>query len=171
MSDELVGQQAAVVHRRIDSPVAAVWSVLADGWMYATWVVGTSRVRDVDAHWPALGAKIHHSFGLWPVVINDTSEVLSCEPERELTLKARGWPVGEAHVTITVESTGTGETSVSIREDVVAGPALVVPRPLRQFAIAARNTEALRRLGYLAVGRAHDAMPGGPQRVAVPPVD
>ena len=156
MSDELVGQQTAVVHRRIEAPVSAVWSVLADGWMYATWVVGTSRVRDVDTHWPAVGAKIHHSFGLWPVVIDDTSEVLSCEPERELTLKARGWPVGEAHVTITLAPAGATDTSVSIREDVVAGPALVIPRPVRQFAIGSRNTEALRRLGYLAAGRAVD---------------
>ncbi len=35
------------VARRIEAPPGAVWAVLADGWLYATWVVGASRVRDV----------------------------------------------------------------------------------------------------------------------------
>ena len=36
------------VTRDVDAPGQAVWDVLADGWSYATWVVGASRVRDVD---------------------------------------------------------------------------------------------------------------------------
>ena len=34
--------------RSVDAPAEAVWDVLADGWQYATWVVGASRVRAVD---------------------------------------------------------------------------------------------------------------------------
>jgi hypothetical protein len=30
----------AVITRRVHASTDAVWSVLADGWMYATWVVG-----------------------------------------------------------------------------------------------------------------------------------
>ena len=30
-----------------------VWAVIADGWTYSQWVVGNSRMRAVDADWPA----------------------------------------------------------------------------------------------------------------------
>lgn len=43
------------ISRRVDAPAEAVWSVLADGWSYANWVVGAARVRDVDPGWPAQG--------------------------------------------------------------------------------------------------------------------
>ena len=36
------------VTRTVDAPAEAVWAVLADGWLYASWVVGASRVREVD---------------------------------------------------------------------------------------------------------------------------
>ncbi len=29
--------------------------MLSDGWLYASWVVGASRVRDVDPRWPSPG--------------------------------------------------------------------------------------------------------------------
>ena len=32
-----------------------VFAVLADGWLFPTWVVGASRMRDVDAAWPEVG--------------------------------------------------------------------------------------------------------------------
>src|ERR1700712_4181413 len=54
----------AVITRRVRASTDAVWSVLADGWMYATWVVGASRIRAVEPQWPRQGARIHHSFGV-----------------------------------------------------------------------------------------------------------
>ena len=54
-----------------------VWSVLADGWSYAMWVVGASRIRAVDTNWPAPGSRIHHSVGVWPVVLSDHTESVS----------------------------------------------------------------------------------------------
>lgn len=51
-----------------------VWEVLADGWRYPGWVVGASGMRAVDPEWPAPGARIHHSVGLWPFLI-DHAEV------------------------------------------------------------------------------------------------
>jgi hypothetical protein len=159
------GQTPATVSRRVDASAAAVWSVLADGWLYATWVVGTSRVRAVDANWPALGSKIHHSFGLWPAVIDDTSEVLRAAPEREMLIKARGWPAGEAHVKLMLQPVGDGATVVSVQEDVVAGPAMVMPRPLRQLLVVPRNREALARLAYIAEGRSHP-LAGAPPRAS-----
>jgi hypothetical protein len=131
----------------------AVWSVLADGWMYATWVVGASRIRAVEPQWPRQGARIHHSFGVWPALIDDHTEVLTCDPGRELLLKARGWPAGEAHVRITVTPASTPNISIiSMTEDVTSGPGHLIPRPARQLLITPRNTEALRRLALIAEG-------------------
>jgi hypothetical protein len=41
-----------------------------------------------------------------------------------------------------------------MREDAVAGPARLMPQPVRAELIVRRNTEALRRLVYLAEGGA-----------------
>ena len=144
---------AVRVKRQFQAPVEAVWSVLGDGWAYATWVVGASRVRAVDEGWPDEGRRIHHSFGLWPLLINDTTEVLSARKPTELVLKARGWPLGEAMVLVSLEAESDQTCTVSIAEDAVSGPAKVAPMPLRQALILPRNREALNRLAYLAEGR------------------
>ena len=141
------------VQREVEAPAEAVWTTLADGWLYATWVVGASRVRDVDPGWPSQGSRIHHSSGIWPVLISDTTEVLRVVAPTELVLRARGWPVGVADVIITVEGLTAATCRVSISEDAVRGPAALVPRPVRQLAFGPRNVEVLRRLAYLAEGR------------------
>jgi uncharacterized protein YndB with AHSA1/START domain len=143
----------ATVQRVVDASPQEVWSVLADGWTYASWVVGTSRVRAVDPSWPQTGSNLHHSFGLWPLLINDRTDVLECVPEKELLLKARGWPTGEATVRITITPQAGGQSVVSIREDATSGPAVLIPKAVRQAITVPRNREALRRLGMLAVGR------------------
>ena len=134
-----------------------VWDVLSDGWLYPLWVVGASRIRDVDDGWPAEGTKLHHSFGVWPLVIDDTTEVVEIQPDQRIVLEARGWPVGTARVEITIQPDGNGSL-VSIAEDVSSGPAQLVPQPIRVAAMDVRNKETLRRLAYLAEGRA-DASP------------
>jgi len=140
------------VERHLDATPADVWNVLRDGWLYPSWVVGASRMRDVDDHWPALGSKLHHSVGNWPLLIDDRTEVLDVIPEQRLKLKAHGWPAGAAEVIIELEKEGTG-TKVCITEDAVAGPAKLMPKPLRQLAMIPRNKETLQRLGFLAEGR------------------
>jgi hypothetical protein len=141
------------VSRQLRCSAEDVFAVLADGWVYPVWVVGASRMRAVDDDWPAVGSRLHHSAGAWPLLIDDTSEVLAYEPPKTMVLQARGWPAGEARVEITVEPSATG-CHVSIAEDASSGPALVVPKPVRHAMIAVRNREALRRLAYLAEGRA-----------------
>jgi hypothetical protein len=130
----------------------AVWRVLADGWLYPLWVVGASRVRAVDDTWPDPGSKIQHSVGLWPAVINDETVVLDCLPGSRIDLKAKAWPGGEASVTLLVEPRG-GETRVRMLEDVVGGPAELVPKPVRAPVLVWRNRESLRRLAWLAERR------------------
>lgn len=137
----------------IDASTADVWSVLSDGWLYPLWVVGASRMRDVDADWPAAGSRIHHSVGVWPGLVDDHTRVLASDPDRSLTLCARAWPMGEAEVRLTLTPSGE-QTEVTIHEDVVSGPGVLVPGLVRQPALMWRNSETLRRLRLLVEGRA-----------------
>ena len=148
----------AVVSRIVNAPPDAVWSVLADGWVYAAWVVGASRIREVDHGWPQVGCRIHHSVGLWPALIDDTTHVLACREGTELLLKARAWPAGEAHVRITLTAERADHTTVRMAEDATGGPGRLIPRPLRQALIGPRNVETLRRLALLAEGRSRDQL-------------
>jgi hypothetical protein len=139
--------------RQVAAPAEAVWAVLADGWQYATWVVGASRVRAVDHGWPAPGARLHHSVGLWPALLNDSTVCEEAEEPHHLVLQARGWPLGEARVEIEVVPDGPESCTVSIAEDATTGPGTLVPMPVRQVSILPRNREALRRLALIAEGR------------------
>ncbi|MCF3138692.1 SRPBCC family protein [Paenarthrobacter sp. AR 02] len=138
----------------LDSSADRIWDVMADGWLYSGWVVGASRIRAVDDQWPQVGARLHHSVGSWPFLIDDNTSVTGMEPARELKLLARGWPMGEAEVLITLEPTGSGQCRVSISEDAVRGPGKIVPKALRDPVIGVRNRETLKRLGLMAVGGA-----------------
>ena len=109
--------------RFVAAPAETVWAVLADGWQYATWVVGASRVRG------------------------------SAGKPRHLVLTARAWPLGEARVELDVVPDGPATCTVSIAEDTERGPGRLVPPPLRQLLVLPRNREALRRLALLAEGR------------------
>ena len=144
--------QTAEVERMIEASAEDIWTVLSDGWAYASWVVGTARIRGVDPGWPKVGTKIHHSFGIWPALIDDSTEVLDSDPVRRLLLEARGWPAGEAHVRLTLEPAGSSRTLLQIAEDAVTGPGVLIPGPLRRSLITWRNSESLRRLAYLAEG-------------------
>lgn len=143
----------SVTRRLIDTTPERVWDVLADGWLYPLWVVGASRMRNVDEAWPDAGAKIHHSVGVWPALIDDHTAVVESEPGRRLVLRARAWPVGEAKVDITLQASGAG-TEVTVTEDLTSGPAALVPEPLRGLGLRWRNVETLRRLAFIAENRA-----------------
>jgi hypothetical protein len=130
--------------------VDAVWRVLADGWTYPVWVVGASRMRAVGADWPAVGAELHHSLGAWPLLINDTTRVLESRAGRELKLRGRGWPTGEVEVQLLLAPTTDGGCEITMREEVAAGPARLLPVPVRHALMGPRNNESLRRLAYLA---------------------
>jgi hypothetical protein len=140
------------ISREVEAPVSAVWGVLSDGWSYATWVVGAARVRDVDPGWPARGSRVHHSFGMWPFLIQDFTRVENVTEPTELELTARGWPVGEARVHVSVRANGPVGSVVTITEDAVSGPGRLVPPLLRHLLIGPRNRETLHRLALLAEG-------------------
>ncbi len=138
--------------RTVAATPGQVWSVLADGWLYPLFVVGASRMRDVDDTWPAVGSRLHHSVGTWPLLIDDTTEVLEVEEDRRIVLKARGWPAGEARVEISLRPTADA-TVVTIVENATAGPGALVPKPVQDVQLHVRNKEALRRLAFVVEGR------------------
>lgn len=140
------------VQRHLNCTPDDVFGVLGDGWTYPIWVVGASRMRAVDPSWPQVGAKLHHSAGIWPLLINDSTSILVWDPPRQVVLEARGWPAGVAKVDLTVQPEESG-CRVSIREDVVRGPSRLIPQAARQALMNVRNQETLRRLAYLAEGR------------------
>jgi hypothetical protein len=154
------GVDVSTTSRHFSCTPADVFAVLGDGWLNGLWVVGASRIRDVDESWPAPGTEIHHSFGVWPLLIDDTTSVEASEPDRHLRLRARGWPAGEADVDIEIRPTPGGCT-VTITEDAVKGPGLLVPRPVRSAVLGWRNRETLRRLAFLATNRAAKQRHGG----------
>jgi hypothetical protein len=141
------------ISREVDATPDAVYRVLADGWTYGTWVVGNSRIRHVDDSWPEPGSRIHHSAGVWPLRINDSTVVRSSEPDRRLELHAKLWLFGTADIRITLEPLGAGQTRIVMAEKLTHGPARLVPAPLQKLALWPRNAESLRRLADIAVGR------------------
>lgn len=143
----------AVNRREIAASPEAVFTVLANGWLFPVWVVGASRMRAVEDRWPAVGAKIHHSVGVWPALIDDSTSMLEWDPPRRAVMQARLWPVGEATVALDVEPAASG-CVVTITEVPSSGPFAKVPRPAADGPIKVRNVETLKRLAYLAEGGA-----------------
>ena len=139
----------STVTRLMHCSPADVAAVLADGWLYPSWVVGASRMREVSPRWPDPGSTLHHSVGSWPFLLDDTTTALIWDPPRRLRVRARGWPMGEAEVQLDIVPESQG-TLVSITERAVAGPGRFVPGPIQDAAIAPRNRETLQRLALLA---------------------
>jgi uncharacterized protein YndB with AHSA1/START domain len=138
--------------RELKATPEHVWEVLADGWLYPLWVVGASRMREVEEEWPAEGSHLHHSVGSWPLLLDDETEVLEAVPGARLELRAHGWPAGAAEVTVRLVAHADG-TEVTIEEVATHGPGVLVPKPLQDPVLGWRNTETLRRLAYLVERR------------------
>lgn len=140
------------VTRIVDTTPDRVWEVLSDGWLFPLWVVGAARIRDVDDTWPEVGSCIHHSVGVWPALINDDTEVLEQLPGRLIRLQASAWPLGKAHVAISLSATGS-HTEVVIEEQATSGPGAMVPDAVIAPVMKWRNVETLRRLAFIAEKR------------------
>lgn len=152
----------SVTVREMDCSPEAVFAVLADAWVFPTWVVGASRMRGVDGAWPEVGSKLHHSFGLWPLVIDDRTEMIEWDPPRRAVMQPAGWPLGEARVEIDVKPRGSG-CVVRLVEFAVRGPGRLVPTPVADALLTVRNRETLTRLAHIAEGREenHEALVSG----------
>jgi hypothetical protein len=133
-----------------DLPVTRdkAWRILADGRRYADWVVGASHVRDVESEWPAAGSQFHHTVGIWPLHLRDTTAVRECEVGQRLVLEARALPFGRARVEIVLEDIPAG-TRIGMSEEACSPSIARWINPLLAPLIHVRNTEALRRLANL----------------------
>ncbi len=138
------------VTRTVRASIDQVWAVLADGWSFATWVVGVVGVRDVSVDWPREGAVLHADVGSWPLLLSDETTVLRCTPSTELVLRASAWPLGEATVELLLTPVERYGCTIVLREDATAGPGWLAPYPLRAAILGPRNVESVRRLGNLA---------------------
>jgi uncharacterized protein YndB with AHSA1/START domain len=140
----------AVVERVIEASPERVWAVVADGWTYSDWVVGTAHIRNVGDSWPAPGAHLYHKAGPWPVSLRDKTVVVRSDPPRELVMRPHLWPLGEAEVIMTLAEVSPGRTKVTIHEDFTAGPARWLRTKLNDLILHRRNVESLRRLSDVA---------------------
>ncbi|MBY8875761.1 SRPBCC family protein [Micromonospora sp. PLK6-60] len=146
----------AIVEKVIDASPEQVFKVLADGWTYSDWVVGTAHVRDVDDDWPRVGAQLHHRAGPWPFSLQDASTVLLSDAPHRLVLRAGLWPAGEAIVSFALEPAGPGATRVRLGEDFAAGPLRWVRNKLNDLVLHQRNKETLNRLADIATRQKSD---------------
>jgi polyketide cyclase/dehydrase/lipid transport protein len=139
--------------RTINTTPERIFAVLADGWSYGSWVVGAAHIRDVDAGWPAVGTRVHHRIGPWPLQINDQTVVRACEPGKMLQLDAQMWPVGAAAIRVWLEPVSPTSTRVHMAETLTSGIGRLLPDTVQALLLRPRNAEALRRLDDIAVHR------------------
>jgi hypothetical protein len=109
-------------------------------------------MRAVDQGYPAVGTRLHHSVGTWPLQLEDDTEVRELKEGELIELRAHAWPSGAARVRITVEPDGDGSL-VTMTEQAVEGPATLVPGLVQQAMLVPRNTESLARLASIACER------------------
>jgi hypothetical protein len=126
-----------------------VFDVLRDGDSYARWVVGTRKIRAVEAGWPAPGTAIHYTVGHWPLRKDDKTTSQAYEPDVHLELEAYAWPAGSARIDIRAEQVSDG-TLVTIDEHPKSGPGALAHNPVADAVIRLRNVEGLRRREGLA---------------------
>ena len=143
----------ATTRIHIVAPPDRVFAVLADAWTYEQWVVGCKQIREVDDTWPAAGATFHHSVGMGPITVRDTTTAIESEAPRRLLLRARARPAGVARVELELAERDGG-TEVVMRERPVSGPPALLHNPVQDWLIDRRNREGLRRLKQLAEERA-----------------
>ena len=136
----------------VAAPPAAVFAVLSDPFTYPQWVVGCKEVRRVDGDWPAPGATFHHSIGLGPFTVRDTTSVVECDAQQRIVLHARARPTGIARVDISLAARDGG-TEVVIAERPIKGPAALLHNPAQDWLIDRRNRKGLRLLKQLAERR------------------
>jgi uncharacterized protein YndB with AHSA1/START domain len=125
-----------------------IWAVLADPKKYGEWVVGAKEVRGSEGNWPAIGARFHHTVGVWPLHLRDQTSVVESDAPNRLVLQAKLRPIGFARIEITLSPSALG-TRVAMTEEPSAPSVARLVRRLFDPVIYVRNREALRRLENL----------------------
>ena len=118
---------------------------------------GTAESRAVSSNWPAPGARILHSIGTWPAVINDETVVESRTTGEELVLMAKIRPAAEARITMQLSDI-PGGCRVAMTEVAVSAPLRWVPDSVQLTGVAPRNRECTWRLAMIAEKADPDAL-------------
>lgn len=132
---------------------ARAFRMLEDPKTFERLVAGARRIRRFDPRWPDQGTAIHHTVGVPPLLVRDSTEVLEVRPPRCLRLEARIWPLGALVVEFEFRD-HPGGCLLVVREEPVSGP--VAAPALRQLTLAAvklRNLEICRRYRKLVAAR------------------
>jgi uncharacterized protein YndB with AHSA1/START domain len=137
----------AINHVRSSLCPEQVFEHLTNPWEYPKWLLGASKMRDVDDAWPAVGSNFHHRVGVGPIKVNDRSQVLEIDPPRKLVLLVKARPLFQGKVTFTVEPDGDGSRLTLEEEPAFPGASLV--RPLVDPPTHVRNKESLENLANL----------------------
>jgi carbon monoxide dehydrogenase subunit G len=124
------------------------FAMLCNPECYVTWVVGASRVRHVDADWPAAGSSFHHTLGHWPFELHDVTEMRRWEPPDVIELQAMARPFFAAQVQFRLEAVDDRRTRVTMTERLNGG-LFMASASLGRPALSLRNRLALRRFASL----------------------
>lgn len=144
----------ASICRSLAVPSEEVYRVLEDARALRILVPGARRIRRFDPRWPDVGSRVHHTSGVYPLVLRDTTEVLECDPGRRLVLVARLQALGAFEVCFDLSPEGQG-TRLGVTERPVGGPfRLPLLRSVAEIAVALRNIEMMRRFDRLVRHRA-----------------
>lgn len=137
----------------IDATPEQVFDVLMDATAYPDWVVGAKDIRDVDEEWPQPGSEFHHTLGVGPLELKDSTKMLAHERPSFVKLEVHAGPVGVGIVEVRMSPEPEGGTRVEMVEYPTDGPAQALDGTVEDTAIKARNLEALRRLKNLVEER------------------
>jgi hypothetical protein len=143
----------AVRHRLIQATPEAVWDVLADGDLYAEWVVGPSEVTPKDGQWPEVGATIAYEVRLGPLRLQNESVVRRCVPGSELELEAKAGRLGTARIAVELRSWGE-QCLVIVDEHPLRGPGGLLHNVGVEALIQVRHRAMLARLASLCESQA-----------------
>ncbi len=132
----------------VDASPDRVFDILDDATTYEFWVVGAKDIRSVDPEWPAPGSAFHHSVGVGPLTVKDSTSIVERDRPRTLELRARARPAGIARVRFELVPQGSG-TQVTIEEAPIEGLPALLHNPVQDYLIHQRNQETLRRLRWL----------------------
>jgi uncharacterized protein YndB with AHSA1/START domain len=139
----------------IEATPNQVFDVLVDPQAFVRWVVGAKEIREVDESWPAPGTRIHHTIGVGPATLQDTTAIRRIDRPKRLELEVRFRPAGVGTVGIDLEPAYDGRcTRVRLSETFDDGAAgCWWSWPVDQVT-RLRNSLSLHRLRQLVLQRA-----------------
>lgn len=137
----------------LPAPAEKAFRLLEDPKSFERLVAGARRIRRFDARWPDPGTAIHHTVGIPPLLLRDSTTVTDVQPPSLLRLEAGIWPLGSLLVEFTFTPHPEGCT-LTVREAPLAGP-IDLPglRRLASGGIKLRNLEICRRYRRLITDR------------------